>query len=297
MLPIWYTEYKKFIDLSIDTFLKNYFRDGITNEWLKIIKDWVFYATNWWKRIRAILALEFYLLGSGRNIDEISLDDDIVKFCVALELIHAYSLVHDDLPCMDNDEYRRGELTVWRKFWETEAVLIWDLLNTLCFEILADISDSLLAQKAAKLISRNVWFYGMIWGQVDDIYFEKYNDILNLEHLKMLHNKKTWALIKSSVLWWFMLSSTLENYDKCIDFWAKLGLAFQIKDDILDVEWTFEETGKSVWWEEKWFVYFLWLKESKKELKQLLSSCKEIAQSLGSEKIEFIVEYIWNRTK
>ncbi len=93
------------------------------------------------KKIRAIFALEFYLVLSWKKISEIWNNDDIIKFCLALEFVHAYSLVHDDLPCIDNDDIRRSEPTVWKKFSENDAVLVWDLLNTLSFELLSDISS------------------------------------------------------------------------------------------------------------------------------------------------------------
>ena len=87
--------------------------------------------------MRAIFALEFYLHFSQKNLSSLSKHDDILKYCCALEFLHAYSLIHDDLPCMDNDEYRRGELTVWKKYGEANAVLIGDTLNSLAFEILS----------------------------------------------------------------------------------------------------------------------------------------------------------------
>jgi geranylgeranyl pyrophosphate synthase len=74
--------------------------------------------------LRAILALEFYLQLSGKDFSDIKQDDDIMRLCVAIEAIHAYSLIHDDLPCMDNDELRRGEATVWKKYGEYKAVLV-----------------------------------------------------------------------------------------------------------------------------------------------------------------------------
>lgn len=297
MLPIWYNEYKKIIEESILEYLMNYFKNNISNPWLNIYKEWVFYATKWWKRIRSILALEFYLVSSWKQLNDINFNDDILKYCIALEFIHSFSLIHDDLPCIDNDDYRRWELTVWKKYWESTWVLIWDLLNTLSFEIISDIENSVLCQKLIKLLSHSIWFYWMIWWQVDDLYFEKNFNELNIKSLKSLHNKKTWALIRSSILWWIILSQNISKLKIFDQFWKKLWLAFQIKDDLLDYEWTFEETGKSVWWEEKWFVYFLWIEKTKQELNKLLDSCLLEIKGLKSEKIEFLVKYIWDRKK
>ena len=297
MLPNWYTEYKNIIEKSINSYLKNYFSKHKLNVPLEEIKKWVFYSIKWGKKVRAILALEFYLILSWKQLTDLNLNDDILKYCISLEIIHAYSLLHDDLPCMDNDEYRRWELTVWKKYWEASAVLIWDLLNSLSFEILSEIQDPKISQKLIKLLSNSIWFYWMIWWQVEDLYFEKNFNKLTIESLKSLHNKKTWTLIKASILWWIILSENISKIDNFSDFWKKLWLAFQIKDDLLDNEWSFEETGKSVWWETKWFVYFLWIKKSKEELKKLLDSCFLNIKELQSKKLEFLVKYIWKRKK
>jgi geranylgeranyl diphosphate synthase type II len=151
-----------------------------------------------------------------------------------------------------------------------------------------------------KTISKATGFYGMIWGQIEDLYFEENPSELNREQLLSLHRKKTGKLIKASVKMWIIMSWNTKYLKPFSAFWEKLGLAFQIKDDILDVEGTKEETGKSVWeWdnEKKWFIFFEWLKKSKQKLKDLVKSCLEISKVLKSEKLEFITEYVWNRTK
>jgi len=137
----------------------------------------------------------------------------------------------------------------------------------------------------------------MIGWQIDDMYFEKNYYELNLEHLIRLHNKKTWALIKISIIWWILLSNNKKNYEKYKEFWEKIGLAFQIKDDLLDVEGNFEETWKSVWWEQKWFIFFMWIEKTKEYLKNLINDSLKIISELKSEKLDFLVNYIWNRKK
>ena len=296
MLPNWYSEYKDFIEQSIDTYFKNYFREN-TSEVLKWFEEIVIYGTRWGKKIRSILALEFYLSFTKKELIDISFDDDIVKYCIALEIIHAFSLIHDDLPCMDNDTLRRWELTVWKKYWEANAVLAGDLLSALAFEIISDISNAQVSQKLSKLLSHAIWFYGMVWWQVEDIYFEHNEEKLTKELLEKLHNKKTWALIEASVLWGVLLADKYEEIENYSDFGKKLGLAFQIKDDLLDVEWTAEETGKSVWWEEKWFVHFVWLEQAKSDLSNLISDCLHAIKNLDSDKLDFIVHYVGKRRK
>ncbi len=296
MLPNWYSEYKDFIEQSIDTYFKNYFREN-TSEVLKWFEEIVIYGTRWGKKIRSILALEFYLSFTKQELSDIVFDDDIIKYCIALEIVHAFSLIHDDLPCMDDDTLRRWELTVWKKYWEANAVLAGDLLSALAFEIISDISDAKISQKLSKLLSHAIWFYGMVWWQIEDIYFEHNEEKLTKELLETLHNKKTWALIEASVLWGILLADKHEEIKNYSDFGKKLGLAFQIKDDLLDVEWTAEETGKSVWWEEKWFVHFVWLEQAKSDLSNLISDCLYAIKNLDSEKLDFIVHYVGERRK
>jgi len=296
MLPNWYSEYKNFIEKSIDTYFKNYFKKN-TSEVLKSLEEIVIYGTRWGKKIRSILALEFYLSFTNKQLEDIDINDGIIKYCIALEIVHAFSLIHDDLPCMDDDTLRRWELTVWKKYWEANAVLAWDLLNTLAFEIISDISNAQISQRLSKLLSHAIWFYGMVWWQVEDIYFEHNEDKLTKELLEKLHNKKTGALITASALWWIYLANKANEIENYSDFGKKLGLAFQIKDDLLDVEGTAEEVGKSVWWEEKWFVHFVWLDQAKTDLNNLISDCLKSIKNLDSEKLDFIVHYVGERKK
>ncbi len=294
--PTWYKEYKIFIESSIDMYLDRYLALPMSaplEDFKKVMK----YAFRWGKKLRAILALEFYLQLSGRDFSDIRKDDDIIRLCIAIEAIHAYSLVHDDLPCMDNDELRRGEPTVWKKYGEYNAVLVWDLLNSLCFELISDIQDTKKSQKISKLISHSVGFYGMVGGQIEDLYYETHIADLDVWTLRELHGKKTGKLIESSIVSWVILSGETSNMDVFANFGKKLGLAFQVKDDLLDVEGTPEETGKSVWGETKGFVHLVWVDASRKILDDAIQECKTIAKSLTSDKIDFIVEYIRKRKK
>lgn len=301
MLPSWYNEYKTTIETSLRNYLEKYFSSE-KNLWLDTIKEATLYTVSGWKRLRAILALEFFLLFSKQDLKDIKIDDDILKFCIALEFLHAYSLVHDDLPAMDNDILRRWEPTTWKKFGEANGILVWDLLNSLAFEILGEIDNSLLL----KLFWEAVWLKWMLGWQVMDLYYEKNPEKLTLANLEELHRKKTGSLIKISILWWLILANlTLkkENKFKKLDilkfefYGEKIGLAFQVKDDILDVEWTPEETGKSIGWEEKWFVYFLGLEKSKEYLQKLVNESFEIISDLKSERLEFLTRYISERKK
>ena len=295
-LPKWYNEYKEFIEHSIELYLWRYLEVPMTRP-LEDFKQIVIYGTQWGKRLRAILALEFYLCLTGKSLKDIHNDDDIVKLCMALEIMHAFSLIHDDLPCMDDDELRRWKLTVWKKYSEYHAVLAGDMMNSLTFELIADIADPWSSRSIAKLISRSVWFYGMVGGQVEDMYYGQYPSELDHDILIWLHGKKTGRLIEASIIAACILSWETTNREIYGNFGKKLGLAFQVKDDILDVEGTREETGKSVWGETKGFVYLLWLDASKEILAREIIECKKIIWPLDSPKIDYLVEYIAERTR
>lgn len=294
MLPTWYNDYRLKIEENIKKLLENIFLESHWEVW-ENFKEMIFYATAWGKRFRSILALETYLCLSWKKLSDLDDTDDIWKICTWIEIIHSFSLVHDDLPCMDNDELRRGKLTVWKKYGEYQAVLVWDLLNTLAFEILSLIQDAEISRKMVRLLSNSIGFYGMIGGQVEDMYYEENKNLLDMEKLVLLHNKKTWKLIQASLVAGSILAKK-ENFIKGLEeFWKNIGLAFQVKDDILDVEGTKEETGKSVGGEEKWFVALVWIEKSKKILSDLQEKCIKEAESFWSEKIVFMTNYIFER--
>ncbi len=303
IIPDWYIERRDFVEKALKNYLEEYFAsDGIflwkiDNEWLKEFREACFYAVKWWKKLRAILALEFFLSLQKREFSTVRLDEDIVKYCIALELMHSFSLVHDDMPCMDNDVLRRWKNTVWKEFWEYQGLLVWDFLNTLSFECISEIQDPKLSVKLSNLLSRSSGYHGMVWWQLDDMYFEKFPEKLAISDLLKLHNRKTWALIRAAVQGWILSSWKMKHIHKLSSFWEKLWLAFQIKDDILDVEGTAQETGKSVWWEEKGFVYFMWLKKTKEYLDSTINECLELTQMLKSENIQFLIRFIQQRSK
>ncbi len=300
MLPNWYIKRRDFVETEIKSYLQNKLKNSKV-KWLQDFKEALLYACEWWKKLRAILALEFYLTLKNTTFSKFLKEKenhtDIINFTLALEFAHAFSLVHDDLPCMDNDILRRWKETVWKKYGEWQALLVWDTLNTLSFEVISELKNPKISTQLSNLLSKAIWFDWMAWWQVMDLYFEENPSEVSISKLIELHNKKTWALIKTSVQWAVLVSGRLGFLHKLTPFWEKLWLAFQIKDDILDVEWNFENTGKSVGWEEKWFVYFLGLEESKNKLKNLLNECESSISLLKSKNIKFLVNYIGERTK
>ena len=169
----------------------------------------------------------------------------------AIEMIHTYSLVHDDLPCMDNDEYRRGRKTTWVVYGEDMAVLTGDALLNFAFEtafqaFTKEPEDSLLIGRALSVLSEKAGIYGMIGGQVIDV---KNSDgrAIEKEVLDKIHELKTAALIEASMMIGAILGGASEEEVRVIEQIAKnVGIAFQIQDDVLDVTSTAEVLGKPI---------------------------------------------------
>ena len=187
------------------------------------------------KRIRPVLALSVSE-AFGRHDFE-----GLLPYAAAIELIHTYSLIHDDLPCMDNDDLRRGKPTSHKVFGEAIAMLAGDALLNYAFETIANTDDDpSMKAKMLKVISRASGIFGMIGGQVVDI--ESEGKKIDKERLLYLHNHKTGELIRASVSIGAIYAGKDENIMSA--FSKSLGLAFQIKDDILDVEGNCEKLGK-----------------------------------------------------
>jgi len=194
------------------------------------------------KRLRPVLLLAAYELFHN---DE----DTALPFACAMEMIHTYSLIHDDLPAMDNDDYRRGRPSNHKKFGEAAAILAGDGLLNKAFEtgLKAAINGGTDYEKALRAlyeIAKSSGSEGMIGGQVVDMFgHEKISD---LEDLKYMYSLKTGAIIKSSVAAGAMLGGANDEQLAALEEFAdKIGLAFQIEDDILDVTGTLEKLGKA----------------------------------------------------
>ena len=195
------------------------------------------------KRLRPVLCLEFYRMCGGKDIDS------ILDVACAVELIHTFSLIHDDLPCMDNDDFRRGKPSCHKAFPENIALLAGDALNTLAFEVISNaaLEGRVSAQSAVMLISalsKGVGVDGMIGGQVIDLMCEGKD--IDIDTLNKLQSLKTGALIESACVMGVILSGTFEKIPDAAEYASALGRAFQIVDDLLDVNGSFEELGKPI---------------------------------------------------
>lgn len=154
------------------------------------------------KRVRPILGLlSFDLLNKGNTPRK-----TVIEVLLSLEFLHAYSLVHDDLPALDNDVLRRGKPTVWKKYGEANALLAGDLLNTLAFENIARKAPENCLKKLVRILASNSGVNGMIGGQARDLFFEK--QPCALKQLKKTHQKKTGALIVASAQFGAVLAQT-----------------------------------------------------------------------------------------
>lgn len=253
------------------------------------------------KRLRPILLFATLdLLGIDLNKG--------VKSAIALEMIHSYSLVHDDLPALDNDDYRRGQLTTHKKFGEAEAILIGDALLTHAFYLLSEKNLTILDyDKIVKIISKTALYSGingMIGGQTIDI--ESENKKIDLETLKYIHSHKTGKLLKLPIeIACIIAEANEETTNILIEFSELIGLAFQVKDDILDIEGTFEEIGKPVGSDsilnKSTYPSILGMDESKKILNHNIQRAKKlILDNFGEERGNILIalaDYIENRKK
>ena len=255
------------------------------------------------KRLRPVLMKECFTLFGGAG-------EVIEPFMAALEMIHNYSLVHDDLPAMDNDEYRRGKLTTWKVYGECMAILAGDGLLNLAFEtasktfrIVEEESGDPAQQlknykavgKAMQILSKKAGIYGMIGGQTADIEAEGRTDLTE-ELLLFIHEHKTAALMECAMMIGAALAGASQtDIEKMERAASNIGIAFQIQDDILDITSTTEVLGKPVGSDEKnhklTYVTLHGIEESKQQVKELSEEAVEILKSFET-KNEFLVELV-----
>ena len=259
-------------------------------EYPNVIAEGMRYSVlNGGKRLRPILLLMVLELFDKKI-------DLGLPIAVAIEMIHSYSLVHDDLPALDNDDYRRGKLTTHKKFGEAEAILIGDALLTHSFSVITDETKGVASDKLVKIIgmvSRYAGINGMIGGQTVDIESEKKK--VSLEILKYIHENKTGKLIKLPVEIGAIISEATEEEYKALENYADgIGLAFQIKDDILDIEGDFEKIGKPIGsdleLEKTTYPSIFGIEKSKEILKEVISDAKRSLNIFPDEKIKVFLE-------
>ena len=244
------------------------------------------------KRLRPMLMQETYRLFGGKS-------KVIEPFMAAIEMIHTYSLVHDDLPAMDNDEYRRGKKTTHAVYGEAMGILAGDALLNYAFETATKAfdmePDNKYVGKALQVLAKKAGIFGMVGGQVVDIESENTNDMTK-EKLDFIYRLKTSALIEASMLIGAILAGATKNEQKIVEAVAgEVGLAFQIQDDILDVTSSIEVLGKPIGSDEKnhkvTYVTYEGLEKSKEDVARITKSAVAHMDSLVV-KNEFLNELL-----
>jgi len=251
------------------------------------------------KRLRPVMMLEAYKLYAGENAD----DSVVAPFMAAMEMIHTYSLVHDDLPAMDNDEYRRGRKTTHAVYGAGIATIAGDALLNYAFETAingaicgktlpsydGDADNRYFA--ALKVLSRKAGIYGMVGGQCADIMAENLTDVPNDEMsdiLSYIDENKTAALIESSLMIGAILGGANKDSVAAMEkAGSSVGIAFQIQDDILDIIGDQEEIGKPVGSDEKnkksTYVSLNGMDAASAKVKELSENAEDILKQQGFE--------------
>ena len=296
MLREYLEEKKKIVEDSLIELLTNY-----RNKYPEKLAEAMEYAVmNGGKRIRPILMYMICDLFEKNNCKSY---DKIKEIAAALEFIHCYSLVHDDLPAMDNDDYRRGKLTVHKKYNEAIGVLVGDVLLTEAFGIIAN-SKSVGDKNKVEIISKlseYAGFFGMVGGQFVDM--ESENKKVEIDTLKYIHAHKTGKLLTAAIeLPMIALDVESEKREKMLEYSKLLGIAFQIKDDILDIEGNFEEIGKKsndIENDKTTYPSIFGLEESKRLLQEYLEKAKKIIfdEFEGNQLFLELTDYFGNRKK
>ena len=267
-----YEQYKSYIDDRLNILIED-INDS------QVVKAMKYSLNIGGKRIRPIFVLAFCDLCGG-SIDE------ALDIACAIEMIHTYSLIHDDLPCMDDDNLRRGKPSCHVKFGQATALLAGDALLTLAFDIVSNskIKDSDKI-KIIKILSKAAGYRGMILGQDLDI---NSDDELDLKTLNKIHNLKTGKLIKASVVTGCVISNSSEIEIEAAQLYGKkVGLAFQIKDDILDIIGNEEVVGKPVFSDKNnkkiTYVNLIGIKNCEKKVNELSTEAINILNSSFSD--------------
>lgn len=251
------------------------------------------------KRLRPMLMQETYRMFGGEG--------DVVRpFMAAMEMIHTYSLVHDDLPAMDNDEYRRGRKTTWYVYGDAMGILAGDALLNYAYETALKAFEQEEIQKnpqcmqavikALSILAKKAGIYGMVGGQTVDIEAEKREEQLTTEQILFVHEHKTAALIQASMMVGAILAGADETAVAAMEKCAyNVGIAFQIQDDILDIIGDSRELGKMVGSDaqnnKQTYVTIKGLEESQREVETLSKEAVSILNDFPGEH-EFLEQLI-----
>lgn len=283
--------FKLFIETNKDK-LNAFAKDYVEKlEMPDILKESITYSlVNDGKKIRPLsflYLLKYYGIDYSKYFD----------VALAIELVHTYSLVHDDLPEMDNDDYRWGKYTNHKVFGQDVAVLTGDAMLTLAFEVLsdADIKPDLKV-RLIKQFANYSGAMGMIAGQIYDVKQKNYD--VDADYLRKMHSLKTGRLIELPLDFACLVANKLEDYDDVKEFGQQLGIAYQIKDDILDYYGDFEKIGKLPSDEDMiTYLSFYGIEECEELLKQHTFNAITVAKRLNNNLLEDFANYLLKRDK
>lgn len=271
--------------VEVDQWIENYFQNsqlGVNRSILELKKSMAYSASNGGKRFRPVMSL---LIADLFQVSH----QVVMPFAVAVEFIHTYSLIHDDLPCMDNDDFRRGQPTNHKVFGEAIALLAGDALLTESFTIISqEFENPSLVKSLFQLLGTAAGTHGMVGGQAIDLAAEGKD--LQLEQMTELHLLKTGAMIRVAAEGAAVIAGAHDHQRILIkDYAEKLGLAFQIADDILD----FHEKNQT----QRSFVGLLGLEGSQAYLQDISNEAKDSIQKLGlnTAHLEYLIDFNLNR--
>ncbi len=245
------------------------------------------------KRLRPMMLKEAYILFGGRG-------DKADAFMAALEYIHNYSLVHDDLPAMDNGEYRRGRKTTHIVYGEDLAILAGDALLNYAYEVIAEAvvkyQKDASVGRAFAIFAKKAGIFGMVGGQCVDVMNENRQKPLTMDEILFIHENKTAALMECALMCGAVLAGANDEQIAMMEkVGSNIGLAFQIQDDILDVTSTFEELGKPIGSDEKnqkaTYLSLTGMEKSLAEVKRLSDEAVGILKS-QDQRNEFLEELV-----
>lgn len=277
------SEYRDLVQKTLEEYFEDYKKTALYD---KTIWDAMSYTCLLaGKKLRAVFCLETCRMFSG------SYNEALATAC-AIEMLHAQSLIHDDLPCMDNDDLRRGKPSNHKVFGEAMAVLAGDALISLGAQIIIDKTPKTLNSTALmevlRLYLKSAGAFGIVAGQCADMEAEKKLGKINEEHLKYIHTYKTAALFECSIVSGALLAGvSCDMVELMRDFALNFGLAFQAYDDILDVISTTDELGKTAGKDEKsqkaTYVSLFGLEIAKEKFNELILNCHDILKKAGIE--------------
>ena len=252
-------------------------------------------------------SIQYSLVNDGKKIRPLSFlyllkyyGVDYSKYfdiALAIELVHTYSLVHDDLPEMDNDDYRWGKLTNHKVFGQDIAVLTGDAMLTLAFEVLSECDvEASLKVRLIKQFANYSGAMGMIAGQVYDVKQKNYD--VDADYLRRMHSLKTGRLIELPMDFACLVADKLDEYNDVKEFGQQLGIAYQIKDDILDYYGDFEKIGKLPSDEDMiTYLSFYGIEECEELLKKHTLNAINVAKRLNNNLLEDFANYLLKREK